>query len=93
MSKNRLKDRSAASSRDGVAQAGRVDPLQDVLTSLNLRLTVSDLKAALEAMRRENSAADLPARDRNFWAAHSGINTDPTPPPRAVLRGTPRHSS
>jgi hypothetical protein len=76
MSTKTPKNRSAGSNRHGVSQGSSVDPLQNVLTSLHLRLSASDLIAALEAMRRDDSAVDFSARDRDFWAAHSGITAD-----------------
>lgn len=43
---------------------------------MHLRLSPVDLVVALETLQRDDSAVDLPARDRDFWAEHSGINAD-----------------
>ncbi|MFC9352817.1 MULTISPECIES: hypothetical protein [Terrabacteria group] len=62
----------------GTAAAHSSDSLQHLLASMHLRLTADDLVAALEALQRNDSAVDLPAPDRDFRAAHSGITHDPS---------------
>ncbi|MCZ2403112.1 hypothetical protein IV498_07935 [Paenarthrobacter sp. Z7-10] len=45
------------------------------MASVDLSFSQEDLVAALEDMRRNTTAAALPARDRGFWARNSGIAT------------------
>lgn len=63
--------------------------LQEVLSELQVHFSAMDLVTALEDLQRSDSAVDLPAHDREFWAAHSGITTDPA----IVARGSARNAA
>lgn len=65
------------------------DSLAAVLGGLHLKLTAEDLVGALMSLQRTESTVDLPARDRAFWDAHSGIS----PTPRAVSRGSANNAA
>lgn len=54
-----------------------VPTVQEWLTSMDLSFAQADLVAALAKMHRQQGAADLPARDRDFWDQHSGITSTP----------------
>lgn len=73
---------------DAVAALGSAT-LQSVLASMHLKLNAEDLVAALEALQRSGSAVGLPARDPDFWAAHSGIS----PAPETVSVGSANNAA
>ncbi|WHP61124.1 hypothetical protein QMY03_09560 [Arthrobacter sp. KFRI-F3372] len=63
--------------------------LQEVLSELHVHFSALDLVTALEDLQRSDAAVDLPAHDREFWAAHSGITTSPA----TVARGSARNAA
>ena len=73
--------------RDAKPSGG--DSLAAVLETLQLKLTAEDLVDALTSLRRNESAVDLPARDRAFWDAHSGVS----PTPGAAARGSANNAA
>lgn len=72
------RQRSSRTTRITREEATRIatESLQDVVASLRLRISPVDLVVALEDLHRDDSAVDLPARDRAFWAEHAGITSD-----------------
>lgn len=51
----------------------RPDTFEEWVASVHVSFSQRDLVAALDDMTRNTTAAGLPAHDRDFWEAHSGI--------------------
>ncbi|TSE15033.1 helix-turn-helix domain-containing protein [Arthrobacter sp. KBS0703] len=88
VSARRRPSQARTHSPEDAAQSGGAS-LDVRLAALHLTFTAEDLIEALEDMQRNDSGADLPARDEAFWRAHSGI----APMPHAVARGSANNAA
>ncbi|MHA7155870.1 hypothetical protein [Arthrobacter sp. TMN-50] len=52
----------------------RPPSVEEWLARTSLSFSPADLIDALENLQNRNSGANLPARDRTFWEAHSGLS-------------------